>query len=313
MSKKIISVLGDSNVDMSIILTDAKKLDPPSLSSGGTCGNVAAGLSKLGQKVKFYGTVGNDIYGKYVLEEMKKDKVNTENLTLLDEHSTAMVIGIVQPNSERSLFVWPPKGGAHEYLDLNLIDKGELLESSWLHVSGISLRHDPINMTMLEVMKICKENSIPISFDLNIRAELWGLNMEFKEIVFKAISYSDYIFGNSEEEIIPLTDSNNIHDAVKEIIKEDQTLICRNGSDSVLAFSENSLITREVFNISPIDSIGAGDAFNTGFIYGIVNEQSLDKALEYGNAVAGYKLLGYGARHLPNEQELDEFILKQKK
>lgn len=313
MSKKIISVLGDSNVDMSIILSDAKKLDPPSLSSGGTCGNVAAGLSKLGQKVKFYGTVGNDIYGKYVLEEMKKDKVNTENLTLLDEHSTAMVIGIVQPNSERSLFVWPPKGGAHEYLDLNLIDKGELLESSWLHVSGISLRHDPINMTMLEVMKIYKENSIPISFDLNIRAELWGLNMEFKEIVFKAISYSDYIFGNSEEEIIPLTDSNNIHDAVKEIIKEDQTLICRNGSDSVLAFSENSLITREVFNISPIDSIGAGDAFNTGFIYGIVNEQSLDKALEYGNAVAGYKLLGYGARHLPNEQELDEFILKQKK
>ena len=313
MSKKIISVLGDSNVDMSIILTDAKKLDPPSLSSGGTCGNVAAGLSKLGQKVKFYGTVGNDIYGKYVLEEMKKDKVNTENLTLLDEHSTAMVIGIVQPNSERSLFVWPPKGGAHEYLDLNLIDKGELLESSWLHVSGISLRHDPINMTMLEVMKICKENNIPISFDLNIRAELWGLSMEFKEIVFKAISYSDYIFGNSEEEIIPLTDSNNIHDAVKEIIKEDQTLICRNGSDSVLAFIENSLITREVFNISPIDSIGAGDAFNTGFIYGIVNEQSLDKALEYGNAVAGYKLLGYGARHLPNEQELDEFILKQKK
>ena len=197
--------------------------------------------------------MGNDIYGKYVLEEMKKDKVNTENLTLLDEHSTAMVIGIVQPNSERSLFVWPPKGGAHEYLDLNLIDKGELLESSWLHVSGISLRHDPINMTMLEVMKICKENSISISFDLNIRAELWGLNMEFKEIVFKAISYSDYIFGNSEEEIIPLTDSNNIHDAVKEIIKEDQTLICRNGSDSVLAFSENSLITREVFNISPID------------------------------------------------------------
>ena len=313
MSKKIISVLGDSNVDMSIILSDAKKLDPPSLSSGGTCGNVAAGLSKLGQKVKFYGTVGNDIYGKYVLEEMKKDKVNTENLTLLDEHSTAMVIGIVQPNSERSLFVWPPKGGAHEYLDLNLIDKGELLESSWLHVSGISLRHDPINMTMLEVMKTCKESSIPISFDLNIRAELWGLNMEFKEIVFKAISYSDYIFGNSEEEIIPLTDSNNIHDAVKEIIKEDQTLICRNGSDSVLAFSENSLITREVFNISPIDSIGAGDAFNTGFIYGIVNEQSLDKALEYGNAVAGYKLLGYGARHLPNEQDLDEFILKQKK
>ena len=313
MSKKIISVLGDSNVDMSIMLSDAKKLDPPSLSSGGTCGNVAAGLSKLGLKVKFFGTAGNDIYGKYILKEMKKDKVNTQNLILLDEHSTAMVIGIVQPNSERSLFVWPPKGGAHEYLEFNLIDKEHLLESSWLHVSGISLRHDPINMTMLEVMKICKDKSIPISFDLNIRAELWGLDTEFKEIVYKAISYSDYIFGNSEEEIIPLTEKKIINEAAKQIIKEGQTLICRNGSNSVLAFSENNLIKREVFNISPVDSIGAGDAFNTGYIYGFLNEQSIGKALEYGNAVAAYKLLGYGARHLPNEKELDEFILEQKK
>ena len=313
MSKKIISVLGDSNVDMSLLLSDVNKLKPPSLSSGGTCANVAAGLSKLGLKVKFFGTVGNDIYGKHVLEEMKNDNVDTRNLIVLDEHSTAMVIGIVQLNSERSLFVWPPEGGAHEYLKFSLIDKEHLLESDWLHVSGISLRNDPIKTTMIEVMKLFKENNIPISFDLNIRAELWGLDLEFKETVYKAISYSDYIFGNSDEEIIPLTEKKTINEAAKAIIKEDQTLICRNGSDSVLAFSENSLITREVFNISPIDSIGAGDAFNTGFIYGIVNEQSLDKALEYGNAVAAYKLLGYGARHLPNEKELDEFILKQKR
>ena len=123
MSKKIISVLGDSNVDMSLLLSDVNKLKPPSLSSGGTCANVAAGLSKLGLKVKFFGTVGNDIYGKHVLEEMKNDNVDTQNLIVLDEHSTAMVIGIVQSNSERSLFVWPPEGGAHEYLEFSLIDK----------------------------------------------------------------------------------------------------------------------------------------------------------------------------------------------
>ena len=232
MSKKIISVLGDSNVDMSLLLSDVNKLKPPSLSSGGTCANVAAGLSKLGLKVKFFGTVGNDIYGKHVLEEMKNDNVDTRNLIVLDEHSTAMVIGIVQSNSERSLFVWPPEGGAHEYLEFSLIDKEHLLESDWLHVSGISLRNDPIKTTMIEVMKLFKENNIPISFDLNIRAELWGLDLEFKETVYKAISYSDYIFGNSDEEIIPLTEKKTINEAAKAIIKENQTLICRNGSKS---------------------------------------------------------------------------------
>ena len=313
MSKKIISVLGDSNVDMSLLLSDVNKLKPPSLSSGGTCANVAAGLSKLGLTVKFFGTVGNDIYGKHVLEEMKNDNVDTRNLIVLDEHSTAMVIGIVQSNSERSLFVWPPEGGAHEYLEFSLIDKEHLLESDWLHVSGISLRNDPIKTTMIEVMKLFKENNIPISFDLNIRAELWGLDLEFKETVYEAISYSDYIFGNSDEEIIPLTEKKTINEAAKAIIKENQTLICRNGSKSVLVFNKNNLTKREVFKISPKDSIGAGDAFNTGFISGVLQDKSIDEAIDCGNAVAAYKLLGYGARHLPNVKELEEFILNQKK
>ena len=313
MSKKIISVLGDSNVDMSLLLSDVNKLKPPSLSSGGTCANVAAGLSKLGLKVKFFGTVGNDIYGKHVLEEMKNDNVDTRNLIVLDEHSTAMVIGIVQSNSERSLFVWPPEGGAHEYLEFSLIDKEHLLESDWLHVSGISLRNDPIKTTMIEVMKLFKENNIPISFDLNIRAELWGLDLEFKETVYEAISYSDYIFGNSDEEIIPLTEKKTINEAAKAIIKENQTLICRNGSKSVLAFNKNNLTKRAVFKISPKDSIGAGDAFNTGFISGVLQDKPIDEAIDSGNAVAAYKLLGYGARHLPNVKELEEFILNHKK
>ena len=313
MSKKIISVLGDSNVDMSLLLSDVNKLKPPSLSSGGTCANVAAGLSKLGLKVKFFGTVGNDIYGKHVLEEMKNDNVDTQDLIVLDEHSTAMVIGIVQSNSERSLFVWPPEGGAHEYLEFSLIDKEHLLESDWLHVSGISLRNDPIKTTMIEVMKLFKENNIPISFDLNIRAELWGLDLEFKETVYEAISYSDYIFGNSDEEIIPLTEKKTINEAAKAIIKENQTLICRNGSKSVLTFNKNNLTKREVFKISPKDSIGAGDAFNTGFISGVLQDKPIDEAIDCGNAVAAYKLLGYGARHLPNAKELEEFILNQKK
>ena len=244
---------------------------------------------------------------------MKNDNVDTRNLIVLDEHSTAMVIGIVQSNSERSLFVWPPEGGAHEYLEFSLIDKEHLLESDWLHVSGISLRNDPIKTTMIEVMKLFKENNIPISFDLNIRAELWGLDLEFKETVYKAISYSDYIFGNSDEEIIPLTEKKTINEAAKAIIKENQTLICRNGSKSVLAFNKNNLTKREVFKISPKDSIGAGDAFNTGFISGVLQDKPIDEAIDCGNAVAAYKLLGYGARHLPNVKELEEFILNQKK
>ena len=80
---KKISILGDSNVDMLIYLNNPKKLTDPRLFAGGTSANVAYGLSKLGNDVKFYGSVGNDIHGQFIIKDMINSKVNIDNLSIL--------------------------------------------------------------------------------------------------------------------------------------------------------------------------------------------------------------------------------------
>ena len=304
-NQKKINVLGDANVDMVLNLSKKDKLGDPELFSGGSSANVASGLARLGLKVSFFGSLGNDMYGKYVINEMNSEGIDTSNIELLDEFNTAMVIGVVEKSSERSLFVWPPKNGAHNKYILNNKSKKEILDCDWLHVSGISLRFSPVRETMIEAMKLCKEKNKIVSFDLNLRTELWGFDERFRKVVLEAVSNSSIIFGNLREELFYLFDENE--DKLHKNLNDDQVLICRDGENGALGITVKTKVKSDSVPIIPFDSVGAGDAFNTGFIYTFSKGLGIEESLNNGNLVAAYKLLGSGARHLPNEQQLEEF------
>ena len=304
-NQKKINVLGDANVDMVLNLSKKDKLGDPELFSGGSSANVASGLARLGLKVSFFGSLGNDMYGKYVINEMNSEGIDTSNIELLDEFNTAMVIGVVEKSSERSLFVWPPKNGAHNKYILNNRSKKKVLDCDWLHVSGISLRFSPVRETMIEAMKLCKEKNKIVSFDLNLRTELWGFDESFRDVVLEAVSYSSIIFGNLREELFYLFDENE--DKLHKNLNDDQVLICRDGENGALGITVKTKVKSDSVPIIPFDSVGAGDAFNTGFIYTFSKGLGIEESLNNGNLVAAYKLLGSGARHLPNEQQLEEF------
>lgn len=305
---KKVNILGDANVDMILNLSDKQNLGEPSLFSGGSSANVASGLSKLGIDVSFFGSLGKDIYGKHVVDEMKADGIDISNLVLLDNYNTAMVIGVVEESSERHFFLWPPINGAHNQYTLDDKSRKDLLDCDWLHVSGISLRFSPVKETMLEAMRLCNEKSKIVSFDLNLRSELWGFSESFKETVLEAVSYSSIVFGNLHEEFLLIYDGNK--DTLDKHISEKQTFICRDGHNGALGITNKDKVISNAIPISPIDSVGAGDAFNTGFIYASCCGKDIEESLDIGNQVAAFKLLGSGARHLPTKELLDDFNKK---
>tara|TARA_B100000497_G_scaffold12223_1_gene13893 strand:- start:3166 stop:4083 length:918 start_codon:yes stop_codon:yes gene_type:complete len=303
---KKISILGDSNVDMLIYLNNPTELSDPKLYCGGSSANVAYGLSKLGNDVHFFGSIGNDIHGKFIIEDMNKSGVNIDNLDILDTESTAMVIGVVDTQSERNLFVWPPDNAAHSKYQLSQMHLDNLINNDWLHVSGISLRENPACESMLEAMKLCFQNDITVSFDLNLRIELWGLSNEFRKIVLEAISYSNYIFGSLSEEFQHLYSNEDFEAEFNKELNIEKTFIVRDGKNGSICYLDNNAIKTPGFSVNLIDTVGAGDAFNTGFIHSKVNHQDLNTALIKANAVAAYKIQGHGARHLPDFEQLSK-------
>ena len=303
-----ISVLGDSNVDLLLNVANPNKLADPQLFCGGSSANVATGLSKLGNEVCFFGAVGNDIYGKHVQKDLLDNIVNIDGLYVLDNYSTATVIAVIDKTGERNLFVWPTENAAHSQYSLTSHDTKVLNECNWLHVSGISLRENPTRSSMLDAMRLCKNSQIKVSFDLNLRIELWGLDNEFINVIFEAIDLSDYIFGNLEEEYYNLFNTNHMSDIISNAAYKNKVFITREGSKGATAYFEDEIYSAESFDVKPIDTVGAGDAFNTGFIHSMLNLNNLESALRFGNAVAGYKLQGEGARYLPNLSQLENFI-----
>ena len=107
----------------------------------------------------------NDFDSDSICDE-EDNCIDISNLVLLDNYNTAMVIGVVEESSERHFFLWPPIDGAHNQYTLDDKSRKDLLDCDWLHVSGISLRFSPVKETMLEAMRLCKENNIPVQISM---------------------------------------------------------------------------------------------------------------------------------------------------
>ena len=315
MKKQPVVVIGDANVDLVIqmpkpneIKEIEKSINEPRLYGGGSAANVAVAISRLDYPVMFCGTIGDDGYGKFVRKDLIKEGVETKILHTLTDSFTPMVIAIIQPNGERMIVVWPPERDADLKLEISHIDKEAIIRAGWLHISGMCLRDSPIRETILESMRIAKESGVPVSFDLNLRLELWGWEDNIRSTVKKAIGLSDYIFGNGEEEIIPIAKEKSLEKAIVSLSKDDKIVIARRGSEGSIAVVDNEIIKTDSYPTKVVDTLGAGDAFSGGFIASKMNGGTAEEALKWGNAVASLKIRKSGARGVPSREEVAKLI-----
>lgn len=313
MEKQPVVVIGDANVDLVIQMpkeSSASKfensINEPTLYGGGSAANVAVAISRLNYPVKFLGSIGDDGYGEYVRGDLINERVDTEGLHTIENSFTPMVIATVQPNGERMIVVWPPERDADLKLEVSHINKELIRKAGWLHTSGMCLRASPVKETILETMRIAKESGIPTSLDLNLRLELWGWEDDIRLTTEKAIDLADYIFGNAEEEILPLAEEENLEKAILNISNGVKTVIARKGSEGSISTDGKEIIKTGSYPTEVIDTLGAGDAFSGGFITAKMNGETTVEALEWGNALASLMIMQPGARGLPSLEELNK-------
>jgi len=163
MDNNPVLVLGDVNVDVVISLRDRgrDKIQPrtesPQLHGGGTAGNSAAALARLGAPVRFIGAVGDDGYGRWSVDDLQKEGVDTHYLQFAEEAFTSIVLAVIRPDGERELFVWPDTGGAHTRLSPDVITLEIFRSAAWLHTTGLCLREEPVRTAQLKAMRLARE------------------------------------------------------------------------------------------------------------------------------------------------------------
>ena len=292
-------VAGDACVDVHIRLQDLLddalgKAVPYRLSLGGTIGGTAAALAKLGVDTAFLGSIGRDYGGRYIREEMECLGIDTSLLIVKEELNTINVFAFIDEEGERHLWGFPRTEQAYCDLDPEKIDRNEIRKASWFHSSGMTLlSKGSIIETLPELYRIAYEAGVETSFDLNTRVSDIGLlDPQVTEAIRKILPYVRYLTGSARDEFVSLHPAKEWKDSVRYFANKDRCVIARSGKDGYLVISEGNEEEYSAYDVEAVDTTGAGDSFNAGFIAGRLAGMDVFEACRFASATAAYKISG---------------------
>lgn len=311
MNDAPVLVVGDANVDLVIHLPERSdgpadlSRAAPQLCGGGSAANTAVALARLGRPVAFAGAIGDDGYGRWVRDDLRREQINIDGLRLVSDAFTLMAVAIIHPDGERQIIIWPPYGAAHIHYRPEDVDPRQAAKASWLHVSGICLRYPPVCEAVLHAMRAARQAGVAVSLDLNLRLGTFGLNEADRERFWQAVRLSEVVFGSAAEEIVPLAGKNSLEESAQALSEGRRTVIARLGVRGALATAPGVNIYAPAFSVPVVDTLGAGDAFNAGFVTAHLAGRDLAGCLRWGNATAALKIGRSGPRGLPNRAEVE--------
>ncbi len=309
MNSKHVLTLGDVNVDMVIRLPERvpgqmPQLTPPTLFGGGSVGNVAVALARLDVPVAFVGTVGDDGFGRFALDDLAGEGVDTTYLQQVHAFTTT-VFALIEPDGERLVTAWPPENAAHTFLSPQDVEAIDFSRAAWLHTSGMVMRASPVREAALHAMALARQAGVPVSLDLNLRLELWGWGDDIRATITQAVALADVVFGSAAEEIAPLAGADDHAAAAQALADRARTVIARLGAEGALIVTPDGRAAHVAgFPTPVVDTLGAGDAFDGGFIAARLAGRDAVEAARWGNATAAWKIAHHGARGLPRREDV---------
>ena len=298
---------GDAVVDL-IPDTESTYLKCP----GGAPANVAVAIARLEGRAAFFGRVGQDPLGRFMQQTLAGEKVDTEFLLLDEQQRTSTVIVDLDDSGERS-FTFMVKPSADQFLQPS--DVPQFSAGEWLHVCSTALANEPSRSTTLEAMRQIKSAGGFVSFDPNLREEVWANPDEIKPVVNQAIELADVV-KFSDDELMYLTDTDSLQAGLKAIEGYNNTLVLvTQGAKGALVVFENQQHLLAGKAVKPVDTTGAGDAFVGGLLAKLsqttdwVNQQTIESAVKWANGCGALATTQKGAMTaLPTQQALIEYI-----
>ncbi|KKD58865.1 fructokinase [Grimontia sp. AD028] len=300
---------GDAVVDL-IPDTEMTYLKCP----GGAPANVAVAVARLDGDVGFFGRVGNDPFGRFLAQTLKKESVNIDHLVLDEDKRTSTVVVDLDDSGERS-FTFMVKPSADQFMqpeDIPVFGAGD-----WLHTCSIALANEPTRSSTFEAISRIKAAGGFVSFDPNLRDEVWQNQSEIIPVVMRAVAMADVV-KFSDDELLFLTQKSELEEALAEVkaLGVPMIMITQGKEGAWLVMDGvQSLITGKV--VSPVDTTGAGDAFVGGLLGYLSrisgdswkNAETAKEAVFWGNACGALATTQKGAMTaLPDLASLQAFI-----
>lgn len=291
MMRNNVAVIGELNVDIIFNQNEAfpsvgkeviaRKMD---VTMGSSSAIFASNLSCLGAAVTFMGKLGEDVFGNIMLESLQGNGVNTSAIIRRKDLKTGATV-VLNFGEDRAMVTHP---GAMDDLRAEDIDWDIIRASSHLHISSYFIQKG-LQKEIGNIFRKAKELGLSTSFDMQWDpAEQWIIDLE------NILPYVD-IFLPNEAELLQVTRSLSIAEAIKRIEAIANTVVVKQGSKGSSCFSQGLSLFKPAFiNDNVVDAIGAGDSFNAGFIYKYLQNKSLEHCQNFGNVIGAISTTAAG-------------------
>lgn len=306
MSAKV-WVLGDAVMDL-LPESDGRLLPCP----GGAPANVAVGIVRLGGASGFIGRVGDDPFGALLRRTLQAEGVDTSLLTSDEWHRTSTVLVDLNEQGERS-FTFMVRPSADLFLEAT--DLPEWRRGEWLHLCSIALSAEPSRTSTFIAMSALRRAGGFVSFDPNIRDDLWQDKQLLRLCLLQALQLADVVKLSEDEWQLISKNALRDRDICALAAEHDITmLLVTKGADGVVVCYRGEVHHFAAVPVNCVDSTGAGDAFVAGLLAGLAaegfpaHEGELQHIIELAQRCGALAVTAKGAMTaLPHRQELERY------
>lgn len=272
--------------------------------------NVSIGLSRLGHPVEYLTRLGDDPFGHYIANALKKNEIGTSLVTYDDVYRTGIQLKNRVTDGSDPYAPYYRKGSAASHITISEIDAIDLTDVELVHVTGIppALSQSARKATF-RLMDRAKEAGIFITFDPNLRPVLWEDEETMCTVLNQLAAKADVVLpGIGECKILAGTeDKKEVADFYQKLGVK--TVIIKDGSKGAYVQTADENYDVAGYKVEKVvDTVGAGDGFAVGVLSGILEGLDLKDSVKRGNAIGAIQVMNIGDNEgLPTPKELKAF------
>ncbi len=281
---------------------------------GGAPANVAVASARLGAEAAFVSSVGNDLFGDFIMRALDAEGVETGAVVRQESPiRTSLAFVEVFPDGDREFTFYRSSPAADEELSPGDVEREALSGASFVNFGSIPLLAEPVRSATRRFAELARELEVPVAFDVNFRAHLWESVEAAREAVGPLLDLSTVV-KLSEDETSPLLGIEAIEEAADILLGRGVSLVLISlGPEGAFYATEDFRGRLPSFEVEAVDATGAGDAFLAATLVHLsetsMDEASVREAVRRGTAAGAMACTGFGAMGpLPTRDELESFM-----
>ena len=303
MSMLDITIAGEINLDLIFYgLPEQMPTERELLASGFaiTLGSSSAilahNLAALGSRVGFVTKVGDDAFGTLAVERLRERAVDLAGIA----HGAKSGITLILPHgTQRHILTYP---GTISELRFEDLDLDYLASARHFHMSSLFLQRELLPH-VLELFRRMKSAGLTTSLDTNDDPD-----DRWDSILEEILPHVDILLP-SEREAVKMSRTDDVETALSRLAQKVETVVVKLSANGAIAIRDGHRFSAPAVPVTVIDSIGAGDSFDAGFLHQFLRGADLTTCLGYGNLCGAFSATDCGGTEaFRDETRMQEFL-----